>query len=274
MKGDFIKMDFIIEQLVKTFLETIYLTGIIILIGFTLGLLRNNSLRNFQRTFGNKALMITGVIGVPIHELSHGIFAFLFRHKISKIKLFQRPDLNGIMGYVRHSYNQNSIYQQVGNFFIGIAPIFGGTISIVTLMRFIIPETYNKFIQVLVKSINVTEISKDSMEGIINSYLYLIKNIFSLQNFKNPYFYIFIFLTISISSHISLSSADIKGASKGLWVIFLILFILNLIGVRTVMLESIIIKYNILISGILTISIILSFVTYLISLISIMILRK
>lgn len=274
VKGDYIKMNFIIELLVKTFLETAYLTGIIILIGFLLGVLRNSSLRNFQRSFGNKALMITGFIGVPVHELSHGIVAFLFGHKVGKIKVFQKPDLSGVMGYVRHSYNKSSIYQQIGNFFIGIAPIFGGTISIVALMRFIIPETYNKFIKILIENISITILSKASMVEITNSYLDLIKNIFSLQNFKNPYFFIFLFVAICVSSHISLSSADIKGASKGLGVIFLILFMLNLIGITKVILAGTIIKYNILITGVLAIAVILSFITYLISLIAVTILRR
>jgi hypothetical protein len=62
--------------------------------------------------------MVTGVVGVPIHELSHATFALIFGHKIKSIKLFQKPDENEVMGYVQHSYNQGSIYQQAGNFFI------------------------------------------------------------------------------------------------------------------------------------------------------------
>lgn len=261
-------MNFIIELLIKTFLETVYFTGTIILVGLLLGVLRNSSLRNFQRSFGSKALMITGFIGVPVHELSHAIFALLFRHKVSKVKLFQKPDSNGVMGYVRHSYNQSSIYQQVGNFFIGIAPIVGGTIVIIALMAFIIPEVYDEFLSLLMNNLTTTTISTVSVEGLVNSYLELIKNIFSFDNFKNPYFYIFLFVSICISSHISLSTADIKGASKGLVVIFFILFVLNFGGLSKFILEPSIIKYNIFIMGVLTLAVILSFITYLISLLT------
>lgn len=267
-------MGFFMQLLIKTFFETMYLTGIIILIGFVLGLLRNNSLNNFQRSLGSRSLMITGFIGVPIHELSHAILAFLFGHKISKVKLLQKPDSSGVMGYVRHSYNQNSIYQQIGNFFVGIAPIFGGTISIIVLMRVIIPHTYNKFIQVLIESTHITTLSKETINGIINLYSDIVKKIFSLENFQNPYFYIFLFLAICISSHISLSAADIKGASRGLTVIFVILLILNLLGVTTFIPEANIIKYNILVAGMLTIALILSVITYLISLLAIIIVKK
>lgn len=260
-------MQFIIELLIKTCIETLYLTGMIILIGMLLGILRTYSIKNFQRSFGSKIVMITGLIGVPIHELSHAIFALLFGHKVTEIKLFQKPDENGVMGYVQHSYNKGSIYQQIGNFFIGIAPIFGGIFSIIALMRFIIPQAYSRFINILVKSLHVTVLNKNTIEGIINSYAELIKVIFSLKNFENPYFYIFLFVAICISSHISLSSADIKGASRGLWVIFLILLILNALNLSKYMLSLDLVKYNILITGFLIISIILSIITFLISLV-------
>jgi hypothetical protein len=267
-------MNFLIELFIRTFIETFYLAGAIILIGMILGILRNYSIKNFQRSFGSKSVMITGFIGVPVHELSHAIFAILFGHKVTDIKLLQKPDENGIMGYVNHSYNQRSIYQQIGNFFIGVAPIFGGVISIIALMRFIIPQAYNSLISILVKSLHITVLNRVTIEGIVNSYAELIKTIFSLKNFQNPYFFIFLFVAICISSHISLSSADIKGASRGLGILFLILLILNTFGLSKYILAFNIIKYNILITGFLIIAVILSVITFLLSLILLIIREK
>lgn len=142
-------MRFLIQMLIRTCIETVYLTGIIILVGMLLGIMRNYTIKNFARSFGMKSIMITGFIGVPVHEMSHAIFAAIFGHKITAVKLLQKPDENGVMGYVEHSYNQNSIYQQVGNFFIGTAPIFGGILSVVALMRFMIPRAYDEFISIL-----------------------------------------------------------------------------------------------------------------------------
>ena len=212
-------MNTLIDLIIKTCLDTIYMTGMIIFVGFILGFLRNHSIENFQRSFGWKAVAITAIIGVPIHELSHAILCLVFRHKISKLVLLQRKDENGVLGYVNHAYNPNSIYQQTGNFFIGIAPIFGGISAIIALMYTIIPKTYNQFINISMVNISITKINSVSLNGILNSYIDLIKIIFSSTNFSNPYFILFLFLAICISSHISLSSADIKGASKGLIVI-------------------------------------------------------
>lgn len=260
-------MDFVIELFTRTFVEAFYLLGTIILIGMLLGILRTYSIRNFYRSFGSKAVMITGFIGVPIHEISHAIFAILFGHKVTQIKLLQKPDANGIMGYVNHSYNQNSIYQQIGNFFIGVAPMFGGAISIITLMRFIIPQAYSRFISILEGSLQVTTLSKAGIAGIVSSYEGLIKSIFSFNNFENPYFYIFLFTSICISSHISLSPADIKGAYRGVGVIFFIILLFNIFGLSKYILAISIIRYNILITAFLTIAVILSIITFGISLI-------
>ncbi|GKX65895.1 hypothetical protein [Inconstantimicrobium mannanitabidum] len=264
----------ILQLLGNAIIETICLTGVIILIGFLLGILRNNSLKNFQRSFGSKAMMITGFIGVPIHELSHALLAIVFGHKIKEIKLLQKPDSNGVMGYVNHSFNKNNLYHQVGNFFIGIAPIFGGGLSIIALMYFIIPGAYNQYLHILIKNLQVKSFNKTIVKGILTSYGELIKTIFSAQNFKNPWFYLFLFLSICIASHISLSHADIKGASKGLGIMFLILLVLNVFDIAQFITAIDVMKYNIFITGILLIAVILSVVTFMLSLFFVLIKQR
>jgi hypothetical protein len=259
-------MNFLINVIIKTTLDTLYLTGMIILVGFILGFLRDHSMENFQRSFGWKAVAITAIIGVPIHEMSHAIFCAVFGHKIKKIVLLQKRDGNGVLGYVSHAYNPNSVYQQAGNFFIGIAPIFGGISVIIALMNIIIPKTYNEFINISMKNFNITEISPVAINGIVNSYIDLIKTIFSINNFSNPYFILFLFLAICISAHISLSSADIKGASSGLIIIFLLILVVNGLGFSRFFMAESILKYNIVLIGFLIVSLIFSSITYLVSL--------
>jgi hypothetical protein len=251
--------------LLKPCIETLYLTGMIILIGLLLGILRNNSLRNFRRSFGSNAIMITGFIGVPIHELSHAIFALLFRHSITDIKLLQKPDESGTLGYVKHSYNPNSIYQQIGNFFIGIGPILGGVISLIVLMKVLLPHSYAEFIKISNSNLNINNLNMNVVEGILNSYYKLIKTIFTYSNFKNPSFFLFLFLSICISSHISLSKADINGASKGLSVIFIIIFILNMFGLTNYISMSSMIKYNVVLTSFLIVALLFSIITNVLS---------
>lgn len=258
-------MEILKTLLLKPIIETIYLTGMIIFIGFILGILRNSSLRNFRRSFGANAIMITGFIGVPIHECSHAIFALLFKHSITDMKLLQKPDGNGTLGYVKHSYNPNSLYQQIGNFFIGIGPILGGLVSLIILMRILLPNSYDEFIKISMSNINITNLNMNVIKEILNSYYELIKTIFSYSNFKNPSFFIFLFLSICISSHISLSRADINGAKKGLGVIFIIIFIFNMLGLTSLLSLSTIIKYNMVLTSFLIVALIFSLITYIIS---------
>lgn len=266
-------MEILKTLLLKPIIETIYLTGMIILIGLILGILRNNSLKNLQRSFGSNAIMITGFIGVPIHELSHAIFALLFRHSITDIKLLQKPDGNGTLGYVKHSYNPNSIYQQIGNFFIGIGPILGGLISLIVLMKVLLPYSYAEFIKISNTNLSISNLNINIIEGILNSYYNLIKTIFTYSNLKNPSFFLFLFLSICISSHISLSKADINGASKGLGVLFILIFILNMFGLTNYISMAGIIKYNVVLTGFLIVALLFSIITYILSEISVLLIK-
>lgn len=74
------------------------------------------------------------VPGIYIHEASHAIVCVAFNHKITEFKFLILEANNPTLGYVRHSYNQQSLYQVTGNFFIGIAPLFGGLIAIDSLL--------------------------------------------------------------------------------------------------------------------------------------------
>lgn len=259
-------MNYLINLILKSSIYTVYMTGVIIIVGFILGFLRERSIANFQNSFGWKAVAVTAIIGVPIHEASHAVFCIIFMHKITKLVLIQTRDEDGVLGYVNHSYNSKSLYQQIGNFFIGIAPILGGTTAIIVLMHTIIPKMYNKFIAVSMNNLHAIKLNSIDLTGVFTYFVDLIKIIFSIKNFANPYFILFLFLAMCISSHISLSSADIKGASKGLFIIFLIILVFNIFGFSKFVIAESILNYNLMLISFLIVSLIFSSITYLISL--------
>lgn len=254
-------MELLKELIITTIIEIVYFIGSIFVVGFILGFLRTKSIKNFYGAIGRKSIYITGFIGVPIHELSHALVAVIFKHKVNKIKLFQPNNADGTLGYVKHAYNPSSIYQQVGNFFIGIAPILGGIFSITILMYFLIPNIYNEFRITMLSSIN-----EMNLINLVSTFKEFIKLIFTIDNFTNIRFIVFLFLAICISSHISLSKADIKGASRGIFSMFFVLMILNLLGVTKYISLNMIITYNIFMINILFIAIIFSLITYVVSL--------
>ena len=130
-------------------LNTLYQGGILILGIYLTGLIIHivNSL--FVRLVrSNKIIIGTGLIGTPLHELSHAIMCIIFGHRIDEMKLFQFPDEDGTLGYVNHSYNRRNIYHLIGNFFIGVAPILVGSVFIFLLMYFLLPNTFSEVLNV------------------------------------------------------------------------------------------------------------------------------
>lgn len=224
---------FIVIIFSKTFIDLFRLFGNIIIFGFILYLLSSMTRRIFAKTLGAKTeLYITGWIGTPIHELSHALFCIIFNHKISDIKLFTTK--SDTIGYVLHSYDSRSWYQQIGNFFIGVGPIIMGTLIVYFLFLLLAPELKENIFSVKIdydKSAGILNMIYSGISNIfisiLNIFSNIIKNIMVSQSYKNIGFWIFIYLSISIASHMELSPADISHALKGMLVIFAVSLIFN-----------------------------------------------
>ena len=217
----------------KTLIDLFRLFGNIIIFGFILYVLSSMTRRIFAKTLGAKTeLYITGWIGTPIHELSHALFCIIFNHKINDIKLFTTK--SDTIGYVLHSYDSRSWYQQIGNFFIGVGPIIIGTLIVYFLFLLLAPELKENIFSVKIDYDKSAEILNTIYSGISNIFISIlnifsniIKNVLVSQSYKKISFWIFIYLSISIASHMELSPADISHAWKGMLVIFAVSLIIN-----------------------------------------------
>ena len=227
---------FVVIILSKTIIDLFRLFGSIIIFGFILYVLSSVTRRIFAKTLGSKTeVYITGWIGTPIHELSHALFCIIFRHKINDIKLFNSK--SDTIGYVLHSYDSRSWYQQMGNFFIGVAPIIIGTFIVYLLFMLLAPELKNNIFEMpnlKYKQMFNSEILSVIYYSISNIFIYtynifmnIIRNFAIYSPFKSITFWIFLYLSISIVSHMELSPADISHAWKGIIVIFALSLIIN-----------------------------------------------
>jgi hypothetical protein len=88
---------------------------------------------------GWRAVLVTGWIGVPVHELSHLVAAVVFRHRIVGWSLFDPDPTTGTLGYVRHAHTRPSVWQTAGYFFIGVAPLVGGAAALALLLLWMVP---------------------------------------------------------------------------------------------------------------------------------------
>jgi hypothetical protein len=178
-------------------------------------------------------IFITGWIGIPIHEIGHAIFCIIFRHRIDKIKLYTPNNEDRTLGYVNHSYDKNSTYQSIGNFFIGIGPIIFGSIILYLSFYFLVPNLRDVFqnidihSQKLIDSVNGNY--SNLFETVWLATISTVKSLFRIDNFSSYKFWIFLYLSICISSHMQLSPPDIKGATSGLVSILILFLIINTI---------------------------------------------
>lgn len=238
----------LIEALKISSVEMVTLVGILILVGFILGIIERQSNQYMQMAWGRKGVLMTAWLGTPVHEIGHAIMCIIFRHQIKDIRLLITNSSDGTMGYVQHNYNPTSVYQSIGNFFIGIAPIFSGISAIFLSMYFLIPKSFQTFNVYLKSGIKDQVMNANYIKQLMDTSFVLTKNIFSSENLVSYKFWIFILITICISSHIALSKADMKGATSGLVTLLVTLFIVNLVApslhINTYRVISWLTKYN------------------------------
>ena len=159
--------------------------------------------------FGWKSVLWTGWLGTPIHELSHAIMCKVFRHRIDDMALFEPDKQSGRLGYVRHSWTRGNWYEEIGNVFIGIAPLMGGSITLIGLLWLFFPEAAGAAL----------EIGRSSDEGVVGQTLAVVETIFASilewRNFGTAGFWVFVYLVLCVGSHMAPSRSDYRGAGKG-----------------------------------------------------------
>ena len=207
-----------------------YLLLIIFCGGLLIDLIESKSNYYLRKTIGYAGIILT-CLGTVVHELSHLVFVILGCMKPTEIKLF-RPIggyFDGNLGYVNSTYNKRNLYSRAFLFFVGIAPIIGGTIVILVSLKFCIPKTFD----ILMNNIDGLSYAENIFtKELIASQIAILKtfivSLLTIENFKTISFWVFLFIVLSVGSHMSLSKADIHGAIKGLPIIYVTICIVNL----------------------------------------------
>ncbi|MBC6003544.1 hypothetical protein H8891_06995 [Paeniclostridium sp. NSJ-45] len=261
--------------LIDSFANLASILGIFVIFGFIFNVIENKNNQLIQRSLGEKFIIFTGFIGTVVHEVSHLIMALIFNHKIVKIELFRprKYKEDGILGFVRSTYNPNSIYQQVGNFFIGIAPMILGTLTIWLLFIIFSNNIYTMFLNYMNIGLYTNYLQSSNYSGFFDllghDVFLLLKTIFSFDYIFNVNHLIMLFLIYSISTHMTLSLADLKGSFKGLLVCFIVVFVITflgkILGVSNIFTSSIVFKINLYIFLFLMLGLFFSLLTIFIS---------
>jgi len=167
------------------------------------------------KRFGWKSVLWTGWLGTPIHELSHALMCVVFRHRIEEMALFEPDFESGRLGYVRHSYRPGSWFQEIGNVFIGIAPLAGGALALLLSLRIFFPGAISESIAAAAEQSQLTAQVYTIASTILGKVLFS-----GLARWET---WVFIYLTLCIGSHMAPSWSDYQGAKKGAILLAIIL---------------------------------------------------
>ena len=158
-----------------------------------------------------KVFVYGTAIGVVLHECGHALFCIIFRHKIQKI-IFFSPSGDGTLGSVSYTYNKKSIYQKIGLFFVGTGPVWFGLLALFLISWLLLPS-------------NVTHSSQTGLARVREFSGYF----FSLSVWCKWQTWLWLYLSLSVAAHITLSRPDIEGAWTGFVTLILTVLVAFLI---------------------------------------------
>jgi len=183
--------------------------------------------RTIQLAGQNGYIYVLGFLGTPVHELGHALMCVLFRHRIEEIRLFKPDKETGTLGFVRHSYNQRSLYQQVGNFFIALGPIVLGGIVLFSAAWLLLGSG---LLYADVDSTAAVTTIADIPAAIRDWFGQIFINLgrfFSNLDYSDYKTWIFLYLVLAIGSHVNLSPSDLVSARTGFTILCVVLFVAN-----------------------------------------------
>jgi hypothetical protein len=264
-------LDFLKLVVVTTANQLISVLGIFFIFGFLLFYVSKFTRKVFVNSGNYKVdLYATAWIGTPVHEIGHAVFCVLFGHKIFEIKLFQPNSLDGTLGYVSHG-SRNTLYNNIGQFFIGAGPIIFGSIILYALMYLLLPNGKQLSQEISSSGFSNLSVSNllDNLSQIFSFSYNLIGGIFSAKNLSSIEFYIFMYISGCVASHMKLSPPDLQGMWSGLLTLCGLFLIFNffcfLFGVDATVFVMQINKISGILIGLFIYSLVISFLVFITS---------
>jgi hypothetical protein len=172
-----------------------------------------------------------GWLGCSIHELSHAFFALIFGHKISEIALFEPNGNSESLGHVNHSYNKNSIYQKIGNFFIGISPLLfaGIVLFLCILILFHFDVTLLSSFRITTHLIADLSLLKQFGFAVWSSLITFVTMVFTGPTALWWKSALLVYILYSTGSSMTLSKSDVGSATSGFLWLIIIFLVFNLL---------------------------------------------
>lgn len=163
----------------------------------------------YYRSFGRyktRAILTTGLVGTPIHELAHAITAIVFGMKVTEVVFFRPDPVSQTLGYVNYRYNPANFVHRIGMVFTGLAPLlFGAYLVYLLFIVAGIPNLHSYFLLSDYRSLS----GGDALSAIADWSLTLFASLNTWQAIVASV------LAVMIGTHSTPSRADLKGSLQG-----------------------------------------------------------
>ena len=165
--------------------------------------------------------------GVICHETGHALGCILTGTKIVKFVPFH-PTRDGTLGYVSHIEPKSGVLGGIALFLISTGPVWFGCAAILAMSFLvggmgILPDMH-AFVPA-----GAAAHSGEYVAGVSLAALQMLRNAACVWNWHSPWIALYVYATFCIASEITLSGQDLKGMWKGLALIVLALFAVNLV---------------------------------------------
>lgn len=216
-------------KLIVLTLYELFVAGVTVFTAATiLELLNRAGGRLILRAFGSKVYLAATAMSTVLHELSHAIMCFLFLHRIESMAIFSFDPVTGRSGFVRHNWDNGSVYQTAGNFFIGIAPMLAGVPLLLMSGAACGIRTGSAFGLQLAWADGTTHWTGTAViRSVMAPLLSGITGVFTVDNFTNPYFYVYLPVAFILCRSMAPSLQDLRGSGTGAAALGVLLFLVN-----------------------------------------------
>jgi hypothetical protein len=163
----------------------------------------------YYRSFGRhkaRAILTTGLVGTPIHELAHAITAMVFGMKVTEVVFFRPDPVSQTLGYVNYRYNPANIVHRIGMVFTGLAPLLFGAYLVYLLFALAeVPNLHTFFLLTDYRSLS----GGDALTAVGEWGIALFASLNTWQTIMAA------LLAVMIGAHSTPSKADLKGSLRG-----------------------------------------------------------
>jgi hypothetical protein len=168
--------------------------------------------------------LLFGWIGTAVHETGHLLAAVLFLQPVRSFRPFTFDSKAKIQGSVVTQPNYGNLYQYIGMFFIGIAPVLFGALVIFLASYILFQDQVYDIWQRIERS---NELDQPMIGSVLSSGMAFLAVVFNPRNWLNWRLYLFLYIVFAVGSSIHLSGVDVANAKRGCMPMIVLLFLFN-----------------------------------------------